>query len=330
MLILSRSDIQKSIGMQEAIEAARQAFSSASAGKAEIPIRTQINVVDDRGVMLYMPGYLTDLGALGIKIVSVFLGNRKQGKETIQSTILLQDTYTGETLAMMDGVYLTALRTGAASGVATTVLAKKDAKIVGIFGAGQQARTQLEAISLVRNLSTVLVYDPDRSAAEAYVQLMKEKLGASLEFIVASDPVETVQDADIVVAATISTTPVFPGNAVKKGAHINGIGSYKPSMQELDEQIILRADKFYVDNYKAALEEAGDLIVPMEAGLIDESRITGEIGEVINLTKPGREDDQEITVFKTVGFAALDMIVAYHAYKKALTEGYGEQFDLKA
>ncbi len=328
MLILSRSDIKKAVTMKDAILAARQAFASSSAGRAEIPLRTQIDVADDRGVLLYMPGYLTDLAALGIKIVSVFVGNRLLGKETIQSTILLQDTQTGESLAMMDGVYLTALRTGAASGAATQVLARENAATVAIFGAGQQARTQLEAMALVRNLNRVYVFDPSTEATAAFVDDMQKLLSKETEFVIAGSPTEAVEGADIVVTATVSKTPVFPGSALQPGVHINGIGSYNPGMQELDETTIQRADKLYVDNLHAAVEEAGDLIVPMEKGLIGKEKISGELGEVFNGKKPGRENENEITVFKTVGFAALDMIVAQLAYQRALAEGYGWQINL--
>jgi len=328
MLILTRSEIQKAVTMKDAIESARQAFSSSSAGLADIPLRTQINVTDDRGVMLYMPGYLKDRDALGVKIVSVFLGNQKIGKETIQSIVLLQDTDTGQTLAMMDGVYLTALRTGAASGAATSVLARDDASVVAIFGAGQQARTQLEAMAQVRSIKTVLVYDLSKAAAEAYVSSMREKITADIQWLIAQDPEDAVVDADIIITATVSSVPVFPGKALKAGAHINGIGSYKPSMQELDSETIRRAHKIYVDNRKAALEEAGDLIVPIREGLLTEDCVTGEIGEVFNQLKPGRENDQEITLFKTVGFAALDMIVAQLAYREALAKGFGQVLDI--
>jgi ornithine cyclodeaminase len=328
MLILTRNDIRNAVNMKEAIAAVRQAFASSSAGRAEIPLRTQIDVADDRGVLLYMPGYLQDLQALGVKIVSVFVGNRQLGKETIQSTILLQDTQTGESLALMDGVFLTALRTGAASGAATQVLARENASTVAIFGAGQQARTQLEAMAMVRDLTRVFVFDPNPEAAAAYVQDMKVLLGQSVAFVNAASPFEAVQEADIVVTATVSKTPVFPGSALQPGVHINGIGSYNPSMQELDETTIQRADKLYVDNLHAAVEEAGDLIVPLEKGLIGMEHISGELGEVFIGEKPGREHDSEITVFKTVGFAALDMIVAQLAYQRAIAGGYGTQIDL--
>ena len=329
MLILTRSDIQKAVTMDEAISAARQAFASSSAGRAEIPLRTQIDVAGDRGVLLYMPGYLKDLQALGVKVVSVFTGNRDIGKETIQSTVMLQDTETGESLALMDGVYLTALRTGAASGAATQVLARENARKVTIFGAGQQARTQLEAVALVRNVQQVIIYDPNRPAAEAYIRDMQQLLGANVVFQIAADPAEAVSGADIVVAATVSKTPVFPGLALQPGVHINGIGSYNPSMQELDTDTIVRADKIYVDNMHAAIEEAGDLIVPLRKGLIQQDHISGELGEIFNGDKPGRENEQEITLFKTVGFAALDMIVAQLAYRRALAEGYGTKIELE-
>ncbi len=328
MRILTRHDVQNAVTMKEAIEAAGRVFASSSAGKADIPLRTQIDIEKNQGVMLYMPGYLKDLDALGVKAVSVFTNNASKGLATVQSVVMLQDSKTGSSLALMDGVFLTALRTGAASGAATRALAKIDASTVAVFGAGQQARTQLEAIACVRTIQQVWVYDPNGDAVVQFINHMKDKLPVEVKMSPAESPAQAVAEADIVITATVSSTPVFPGKALKKGVHINGIGSYKPTMREMDVVALQRADKVFVDNRHAALEEAGDLVIPINEGLITDARVTGEIGQVLNGELPGRERDDEITIFKTVGFAALDMIVAQLVYEKALAQGFGSEIDL--
>ncbi len=327
ILAISQKDMQQAVTMKEAIEAAKQAFAASSSGGANIPLRTQIDVDDHKGVMLFMPGRIAELDSLGVKIVSVFLDNPSRDLDTIQSVMLLQDEKTGETLSIMDGAYLTALRTGAASGVATMMLACEDASSVAIFGAGRQARTQLEAVASVRKITKVIVYDPNPRAAQAYIREMREKLGSAVSFWAAENPAEAVE-ADIIVTATVSSVPVFPGQKVKPGTHINGIGSYKPDMRELDEDIVKRADKVVVDNQKAALEEAGDLIIPMQEKVVGSDRIDAELGEIINKEKTGREKNSEITIFKTVGFAALDLAVSKMIYDRAVIEGVGKRIDL--
>lgn len=329
MLILTAEDIIKVFTMKDAIEANKKAFSIYSQGKSTVPLRTNIDVPKFQGQALFMPAYVEDMDALGIKIVSVFPGNVQKGKPSVPAKMILLDGETGEVCCMMDGTYLTQLRTGAASGAASDVLAAGSAKAGAIFGTGGQAPRQLEAMLAVRKLEYVKVYDINQQMAKDFAERMQkelEKYGARI--IAAKDPADAVMDADIITTVTTSKKPVFDGKLVKKGAHINGVGSYTPVMQELDEYIVASADKVYVDSKEAVLSEAGDFIIPMGKGIIKEDRISGEIGEVFLGRVPGRTTDEEITLFKTVGVAVTDVVNGYSIYKKALELGIGKKVEI--
>lgn len=323
--VLSAKDVKSAITMAEAIEAVAKAFAQLSIGRALVPLRTSLQT--EQGVSLFMPAYLPDSESTAVKIVSVYPHNRSLGLPTIMALVALVDGRTGRPLALMDGTYLTALRTGAASGVATTLLAREGAKIVAIFGAGTQARTQLEAVCTVRRIEEVRIFDINHDAADKLVAVMAGQEPVPKKVFVATSPREAVRGADIVVTATTSSTPVFDGLDVGSGTHINGIGSYTPEMQEVDENIIQRA-KIVVDSRKGCLAEAGDLIIPLKAGLITETDIYAELGEIVAGAKPGRESPQEITFFKSVGNAVQDVAVAWEALKRAEKKGLGTVVEL--
>lgn len=329
MLVLNREDIKKVFNMKEAIEADKEALRIYSAGKSIVPLRVNIDIQKEQGQSLFMPAYVEEMDATGIKIVSVFPKNIEIGKTSVQAQVLLLDGKTGEVCAIMDGTYLTQLRTGAVQGAATDILAREDSKIGVLFGTGGQAATQLEAMICVRNLEEVRVFDINPDRAKEFVEAMKKQLAHYNTRIVAvEDGNEAVKDADIITAVTTSRRPVFDGTLVKKGAHINGVGAYTPQMQELDENIVKNADKIYFDTKEGVLAEAGDFIIPMEKGLVSDSDFTGELGQVILNQIPGRENEQEITLFKTVGVAVLDVVTAHKIYKKAMENNVGQFIDL--
>jgi len=312
--------------MAEAVAAVEQAFRALSAGETDVPLRTPIPVRENNGIALFMPGYLPAGKALGLKVVSVFPDNLAKGLPTINAAFILVSPETGEPLALMEAGYLTALRTGAASGVATKYLAKPKTPVVAVFGAGVQARTQLEAVHTVRQIGRVQVFDPNPAAVESYIRDMTAVLtDPDLEIVAAATPAAATADADIVLTATTSTQPVFCGNTLKPGVHINGVGSYTPQMREVDATTLQRADKIVVDSVPIALEEAGDLIIPLAAGQIDRSDIYGEIGEIAAGRKPGRESDAEITFFKAVGHAVQDLAVARLVYDRAGRDKFGTE-----
>ena len=328
MLLLTRNDIKKVFSMEEAIEADKKAFMIFSTGGSVTPLRTNISVPKYGGQALFMPGYVEALDSAGLKIVSVFPGNSAKGKPSVPATMLLVDGTTGEVSAVLDGTYVTQLRTGAATGVATQILARKEARIGALIGAGGQAATQLEAMLTVRDLAEVRIFGADREQAKAFIAAMTTELNhfkAQLRYTDSAS--EAVDGADIITTVTTSKHPVFDGRLVKQGAHINAIGSYMPIMQELDEHIVVRADKVYCESREVALAEAGDFIVPLQKGLITPEKITGEIGLLISGSVPGRESEDEITLFKSVGVAVVDIVTAYDIYQKAMQQGVGVQFD---
>jgi len=325
---LRREDVQQAVSMAQAIEAVKGAFAQLSAGRANVPLRTQLPVPQHDGVTLFMPAYLEETNSLAVKIVSVFPNNLDQGLPTIHALVIVVDAATGQPIAAVDGTYLTALRTGAASGAATDLLARSDAQQVAIFGAGTQGRTQLQAACEVRQVAKVWVYDTVRARAEQYVAEMRQKGGKIPTNIeVADSPADAVAGADIICAATTSSTPVFQDASLKPGAHINGIGSYTPQMQEIDEATVARA-KIVVGSRSACLAETGDLIIPLGKGLISESDIHAELGEIVLGWKPGREAEEEVTFFKSVGNAVQDAAVARLALLAATEKGLGIQVEL--
>ncbi|EDU36266.1 MULTISPECIES: ornithine cyclodeaminase family protein [Clostridium] len=329
MLILTAEDIKKVFTMRDAIEADKEAFRLYSTKEAEVPLRTNINIPKYKGTSLFMPAYVEELDTAGIKIVSVFPENVKLGKPAVPAQMILLDGKTGEVSAIMDGTYLTQLRTGASAGAATDILAKEDSKIGALIGTGGQALCQLEALLAARNLEIVKVYSRNFQNVKAFVEEAKEKLshyGAEIIGVTSSD--QAIEDADVITVVTTATSPVFDGKKVKKGAHINGVGSYMKHMQEIDEYIISKADKIYLDSKDAVLSEAGDFIIPLEKGVIKEDIVTGELGQVISKTIEGRKSENEITLFKSVGIAVQDVVTAYKIYEKALKNKVGKEIEI--
>lgn len=328
MLLLNDEEVKTIISMKEAINIVERAFNYYSNNKAKVPSRTQIKLSKNESIALYMPGYSESLDSLGLKVITVFPKNIDFGLKTINALVILNSIQNGEPIALIEANYLTALRTGAASGVATKYLSKTDASKIAIIGAGYQARTQLEAICCVRNIIEVNVYDIDFKRADKYIKDMKKKLHMNnIYYRVASSAKEAVNNVDIICTTTTSKTPLFKMIDLKAGVHINAIGSFTPKMQEIDEEIIFRANKICVDSLKGTLKEAGDLIIPINKGLIDKQKIYCEIGKIIDGEKVGRENNKEITIFKTVGISIQDIAVGMYAYRKANELGLGKHFN---
>lgn len=326
--IISREEVKSAISMAQAIETVKSAFAQLSRGRARVPIRTQLGVPLHDGVTLFMPAYLEETEELGMKMVSVFSGNIEQGLPIVNAMVTLVDPETGLPTAIIDGTYLTALRTGAASGAATELLARGDARTVAVLGTGVQGRTQLQAVSTVRSLERVLVFDTRRGAAEKFRQEMEEAGPPVPRRIdVASTAKEAVSEADIVCTATTSTTPVFLDSDVKPGTHINAIGSFTPQMQELPAETVARA-LLVVDSRDAVWAEAGDLIIAKKRGLITEASVHAEIGEIVAGAKPGRSSDEQVTLFKSVGNAVQDVSVGARILEEAKKKGLGTVVEL--
>ena len=325
--VLSKQDVQQAVPMREAIEIVKGAFAQLSAGKAVVPLRTQLPVERHEGVTLFMPAYLSESDDLGVKIVSVFPRNLEAGLPIIFALVAVVEASTGRPVAVMDGTYLTALRTGAASGAATDLLARKEAGVAAVFGAGAQGRTQLLAVCEVRDIERAWVYDVNPQAAEKYTQEMAGKGRVPADLSVASSPAEAVREADVICTATTSKTPVFADGDLKPGVHINAVGSFTPEMQEVPEQTVARA-RIVVGSREACLAETGDLIIPIRKGLIAADDIYAELGEIVAGIKPGRASPDEITLFKSVGNAVQDVSVARAVLTQAETLGLGIEVEL--
>jgi len=292
--------------MPEAIRAVKDAFIQLSMGQAKVPGRTSLEIPEFRTTALVMPAYLPRSKRLGLKLISLCEDNPAKGLPLAQAVSILMDAEHGTPLAVLDASYLTAVRTGAASGVATDALARAEARVAAIFGCGVQGRMQLEAIAAVRPIRKTFVFDINPMAAAAFAEEMRHKLGLDVE---PAEAPEVLREVDIISTATTSSEPVFSDAHLKPGVHINAIGSYKPHIREIPGETIRRA-KVFVDQKQACLEEAGDLIIPLRENLIDEGHIQAEIGEVLAGLKRGRLSEEEITVFKSVGNAVQDLAVA--------------------
>ncbi len=300
--ILSAADVQAAVDMPTAIDAMRGAFAALADGGATVPLRLVLET--EHGVSLFMPAHLSGSGSTGAKIVSVNPGNADVGLPVIHAVVLALDPVTGRLLALMDGTWLTALRTGAIGGLAADLLARRDASTVALFGAGVQARTQLQAVRCVRSVTDVRIVDPSGTRADV---LVSELEGVSARRV--RDPEEAIGGADIIITATSSPTPVFDGSKVGPGTHVTGVGSFTPEMREVDTALIQRA-RVIVDQREAVLAEAGDIAGPIADGSVDESVLAAEIGGVVLGRESGRTSPEEITFFKSVGNAVQDISVA--------------------
>jgi len=328
MLLLNAEEVRKSLPMKEAIEAMKSAYAALSNGKAVVPLRTHLPIPDSEALSLFMPAYVhsADGQALAIKVVSLFPTNPSRGLAYIQAAVLVFDPQTGRAIALLEGSSLTAIRTGAASGAAIDLLARKDSKVAAIFGAGAQGRTQLEAACTARNIETAFIYDASVEKARAFVEEMSGKDFIPRDLRMAGSAREAIEHADIICTATTSLRPVFQDQDVKAGTHISAVGSYRPDMQEVPAETLQRA-RVFVDSRSASLEEAGDLIQPLQARLFDESHIYAELGEVVLGIKSGRESQAEITYFKSVGIAVQDAVAAQVALDNARKVNIGKEVD---
>ena len=328
MLILTADDVRQALPMNEAIEGMKNAYAALSSGMAVVPLRTRLPLPDSEALSLFMPAYVhsAEEQALAIKVVSLFPTNPARGLAYIQAAVLVFDPETGRAMALLEGSSLTAIRTGAAGGAAIDLLARKDSRVAAIFGAGAQGRTQLEAVCTARRIETAYIFDANPEKAQAFAEEMKGKGSIPQDVRVARNPREAIENADVVCTATTSAKPVFADKDIKVGVHISAVGSYTPEMQEVPAETLQRG-RVFVDSRAAALEEAGDLIQPIRAGTFDESHICGEIGEVVSGKKVGRQSDDEITYFKSVGVAVQDAMAAQIALTNARKMKIGQEVE---
>ena len=332
MLILARAELERALPMELAMEAVAGAFAQLSNGQANVPLRLRLDIPPRDGLALVMPAYLAGSGALGMKALTLFPHNAERAAPpalpTISALVVLFDAETGMPLALLDGGYLTALRTGAASGVATRLLARADAHVLALFGAGAQALPQVWAVCVARHIERVLIVNRTHERAARLADVLRA-FGSPIpsDVRVAATESEALAEADIVCCATAATTPLFADAQLRPGTHINAIGSYRPNMLEVPAETVARAH-LVVDQREAAWAEAGELVVARERGLIGEEHIAGELGEIVLGRISGRTNSEQITVFKSVGNAAQDMAAAQAAYLRARALGVGVTVDL--
>jgi ornithine cyclodeaminase len=325
--ILTASDVRAALKMDEAIDAMKVAYSELSKGNVQVPLRSRIDIAPDRGTTLFMPALIENTNDLALKLVSIFSENIQLELPTIHALVTVIDARTGQPRAILEGGSLTAIRTGAGSGAATDLLAREDANTVAVYGSGVQARTQLEAVCTVRDIEQAWVYSIDSEGTQRFARELSGKGPIPPDIRIAQDAQEPLAHADIICTATTSRVPVFSGAEIRDGTHINAIGAFTPDMQEIDSATVKRAH-VVVDSREAALAEAGDLIIPINAGEISEDWIRSEIGEIINGTSRGRENPEQITLFKSVGVAVQDAIAAGRALQKAEELGLGQVITL--
>lgn len=323
--VLSRDDVRQALPMVQAITVMKFAFAQLSTGRANVPLRVPVEVPRYNGLTLFMPAHLSGDNRLAVKIVSVFNDNPARGLPLIHALVVVVDGTTGEPTAVMDGTYLTALRTGAASGAATDLLARPDVEVAAVFGAGAQGRTQLEAVCAVRSVRHACVYDPLWERAEDFAKEMSARL--VLPVWVADTPEQAARQADVICTATTSSVPVFADADVRPGTHVNAVGAYTPQMQEVPAETVVRA-RVVVDHRPASLAEAGDLLIPLRQGLITEAHIHAELGEIVAGIRPGRASPEEITLFKSVGVAVQDVAAAGAVLEAAERAGLGTEVAL--
>lgn len=314
--------------MAEVIAAMKRAYAAYSEGRAEVPQRTHLPVPPHDALLLSMPAFVHDAGgdALAVKVVTIFPRNPVHGLPLIHAAVLALEADSGQPIALLEGSALTAIRTGAASGAATELLAHPESSVAAIFGAGVQGRTQLEAICTARPIQSAWIYDSTPQRARALIEEMAGKGPIPNDLRLAKDARQAVAQADIICTATTSLTPVFADRDLQAGVHINAVGAYTPEMCEVPPETVRRA-RVVVDSRQACLAEAGDLIQPLRAGVIDAEHITAELGEIALGKAAGRSGPEQVTFFKSVGIAVQDAAAARLALANALKMGLGQRVE---
>lgn len=328
ILLLSEKDVTPLLSMSEVMEAVESAFRERTLGRVQMPAKPYLFYSKYNGDLRTMPSYLEKLDVSAVKIVNVHPDNpRKYNLPTVIATIVLIDPKNGAPLAIMGGTHITAMRTGAAGGIAAKYLARKDSRVVGLVGAGTQAKTQLMGLlSLYGKLEEVRVWSRTEKTRDAFNAEMEPRCGDVTKIIPVENVREAVEGADIVVTTTPSRKPLVLSEWVSSGIHFNCIGADAPGKEELDPKILKKA-KIVVDDWEQA-SHGGEINVPLAQGIITKENVWAEICEVVGGLKPGRSSSDEITVFVSTGLAIQDAVTANLAYKKALEKNLGQLVEI--
>ena len=323
--LLTHRDVRELLPMNECVDVMSTALAALSRGDVVLPLRTMMWLPEKAGLLGLMPAYLGEPRCFGLKAISFMPGNFGTEFESHQGAVLLFEPEHGQLLAVMDASSITGIRTAAASGLATRLLARNDAGDLAILGSGVQAASHLEAMSAVRTLRRVRVWSRDTEGARRFAEHEGRRLGLSIEVTPSSR--SAVKNADIICTTTGAKEPILAGEWLAPGAHVNAVGACFPTTRELDTNAVRRS-RFYVDCRESALHEAGDFLIPRNEGAIGEDHIVGEIGDVVLGRAEGRRSPEEITVFKSLGIAIEDLASAHHIYRKAVATDRGLRADL--
>lgn len=324
-LLLSRNDVLQLLTMPDVIETVTQAHIAMAKGEVVMPVRLTLRYDDRPSELEAMPAAITSLPALGMKVITFVGTNSERGIPAIHALVALLDADTGHPLAIMDGGSITAFRTGAASAMATRVLAKTDTRTLAIAGAGVQGSSHLEAMLAVRPFEHVFVVDRDASRLATFVAEHQARF-PNVSIQAAGSVREAVADADVIVLVTTSAEPILEWGWIKPGAHINGVGSHSPDTHEMTSEVITNV-KLIVDSRDANLKECGDILMAIEEGVFSAEQVETEIGQVLAGQKPGRTSDDEVTLYKSGGLALQDVATAHLVYSRACQQGIGTTFE---
>lgn len=309
--------------MKDVIDAVEEGFRALARGEAYVPDRFRLDVPDQNGIVLEMPAYLNSRGAeqsaLGTKIVSVFERNRARGLDSIQGVFLLLDSETGAPLSLMDGRFITAIRTAATSAVATKYMASPGSKRLAVFGAGVQARFHIDAMIEIAEIERVMIVSRNAEKARALADVVRESHKLPCEVVQAEQAAAT---ANLICTCTSSPAPLFDGKLLTPGTHINAVGAFTPSTRELDSETVRRA-RVILDAESAAGREAGEILIPIAEGMINHEHVKGMLADVVSGKVAGRASLDEITLFKSCGFAIEDLVTARLANARAKTQSVG-------
>ncbi len=325
MLILDQQAVTELLPMQECIDLMVSTLSALARGETILPLRTVVLIPNTNDAFAVMPAYIGSPKTMGAKIITVYPGNHGTKYDSHQGAVLLFDPDNGSLAALLDATAVTTIRTAAVSAVATWLLARKDASSLAIFGAGVQAYAHLEAMCAVRPIKTLSVWSRTAANAERLADVARKKF--NLDASVASSGADAVRDADIICTTTSARAPVLFGEWLTPGTHINAIGASQRTARELDTQCVVRS-RLYVDRRESALKEPGDTLVPLEEGAITADHIVAELGEVAIGRGPGRRDESEITLFKSLGLAIEDLAAASYVYSAAKRANAGVEVDV--
>lgn len=312
MIVVEKKEVRELMTMSEAIVLMKETLADLNEGKSEMSLRAT-NQLSYGNFYLLMPAYLIEKKYFGVKLISIFPTNHNAGLPSHQGVVLLFDASNGKELAVIDCVEITALRTAAVSAVATDLLSRKDSSVLGFLGAGVQARNHMEALIGIRKINQVLVWDISSEASDRFAIEMKAKHGIDVVPCETAD--EVVSMSDIITTVTLAKTPILNGKSLQPGTHINAIGASARAYREIDSLAVSRS-KFYADKVESCLSESSDFLEPLAEGVITEKHLFAEIGDVVLGRKPGRESEEEITLFKGMGLAVEDIATAAYIYEK--------------